>query len=55
MDTTEKITLIVALCVAVVYLWRAYTASRDDAIKLLQDEIAALRAQLKETQDHEKV
>lgn len=45
MDATaiEKITFLGALLVAVVYLWRAYSAARDETIAALRDEIKRLQ------------
>lgn len=43
MDAVEKITLVAALAVAVVYLWKAYQGARDETIKELKAEIEALR------------
>ncbi len=43
MDAVEKITLVAALALAVVYLWKAYTGARDETIKELKAEIEALR------------
>lgn len=48
MDAFEKITLVAALGLAVVYLWKAYTAARDETIKELKAEIEALRKMLDE-------
>lgn len=55
MDALEKLTLLAALALAVVYLWRGYTAARDETIRVLREENSILRAKLLERVDeHEK-
>lgn len=48
MEAVEKVTLVMALAIAVMYLWKAYTAARDETIKELKAEIEALRKMLDE-------
>ncbi len=52
MDVVEKLTLIAALAIAVVYLWKAYTGARDETIKALQAEIESLRKIVQECEGH---